>query len=194
MCSIRLAALLSLIAFLCTHCRLLLKRMLTAWRHLIFGVLVLFTWNTGAAEPSEREQQITAAYLYHFIQFTEWPEKPVVFRYCVYENADFADLLRKTYSDKTIGDASIEVSNINEQKLDDCHLIYFSQPVSTGFLQKISKYAILSVGSQKNFTASGGIIYLFEQDQKLRFYINNTAATTTGLKISSQLLKLSREP
>jgi len=66
--------------------------------------------------------------------------------------------------------------------------------VSSGFLQKISKYAILSIGSQKDFTQLGGIIYLFAEDQKLRFYINNTAATGSGLKISSQLLKLSREP
>ncbi len=195
MYSIGLAVLPSFLYFLRARCQALMKSMTTLWRHLMLSILVLSTCNTAAAEPSERELQITAAYLYHFIQFTEWPEKPAVFHYCVYRNAGFADLLRKTYSDKTVGDAGIDVSNIDEQiQTDDCHLIYFSQTVSAGFLQKISKYVILSVGSQKNFTEVGGIIYLFEADQKLRFYINNTAATDTGLKISSQLLKLSREP
>lgn len=195
MYSTLLAPLVSHIHFFFAHCRLLITSTAPVWRRLIVGVLALSTCNTTVAEPTDRELQITAAYLYHFIQFTEWPEKPTVFHYCVYQNANFADLLRKTYSDKTVDDASINVSNINEQKkLDDCHLIYFPQAVSPSFLQKISKYAILSVGSQKDFTQLGGIIYLFEEDQKLRFYINNSAATDTGLTISSQLLKLSREP
>lgn len=192
MCPTRLAALLSLIHFLPAYC---IKRMASVWRNPMVGVLALSACNAAVAEPSVRELQITAAYLYHFIQFTEWPERPAVFRYCVYQDARFTELLQKTYSDKTVGDARIDVSNINEQiKLDDCHLVYFPQTVPPDFLQKISKYAILSVGSQKGFTESGGIIYLFEDDQKLRFYINNTVATDTGLKISSQLLKLSREP
>lgn len=195
MYSSSLAALLSLIYFLSAHCHLLIKHIGAVWRHLMLAVLALSTWNGAVAEPSEREQQITAAYLYHFIQFTEWPQKPAVFHYCVYDNVGFADLLRETYSDKTVGDASIDVNNINDKaKLEDCHLIYFSQIAPAGFLQKISQYAILSVGSQKNFIELGGIIYLFEADQKLRFYINNSAATNTGLAISSQLLKLSREP
>ncbi|MFU8789911.1 MAG: YfiR family protein, partial [Methylobacter sp.] len=173
----------------------LMKHIGAIWRHLILGVLALCVCNAAVAEPSERELQITAAYLYHFIQFTEWPEKPSVFHYCVYDNEGFANLLRKIYSDKTVGDASIDVNNINDNASPDaCHLIYFSQTAPAVFLQKISQYAVLSVGSQKNFIELGGIIYLFEADQKLRFYINNTAAKDTGLTISSQLLKLSREP
>lgn len=189
------ATLLSLINGPHLSCRRLIKSMLSLGHQLIFGVLALCACNISAAESSERELQITAAYLYHFVQFTEWLNKPSVFHYCVYENTDFADLLRQTYSNKMIGEAHIDVTNINENiKLDDCHLIYFAQTVPVNFLQKISKYAILSVSAQKNFTESGGIIYLFEDNQKLRFYINNTVATEAGLKISSQLLKLSREP
>lgn len=186
----------SLIHYPHENCQPLIKPMLAvAWRHFILGAVVLCTWNTCYAEPSERELQIKAAYLYHFIKFTTWPDTPPVFHYCVYQDAGFANLLRKMYSDKTVGEASIDVTNINEQiKPDDCHLIYFSQTVSVDFLQKISQYAILSVGTDNRFTESGGIIYLFEQDQKLRFYINNAAATDAGLKISSQLLKLSIEP
>ncbi|MGZ5026906.1 MAG: YfiR family protein [Methylobacter sp.] len=166
-------------------------------RGLIFLSLALLSvCNTGIAEEAlERESQITAAYLYHFTKFTEWPAVSPVFHYCVYDDAGFTNLLQQTYHGKTIGDAGIDVKNINSQsKLDDCQLIYFPDPGPADFLKKVSKYPILSVGSQKDFTELGGVIYLFEEDQKIRFYVNNAAAINAGLKISSQLLKLSKEP
>jgi hypothetical protein len=152
--------------------------------------------NVGVAEESsDRKSQIIAAYLFHFTKFTGWPTVSPVFHYCVYEDADFAGLLKKTYSDKTVAGASIDVKNINAQsKWDDCQLIYFSEAAQKEFVEKISRYAILSVGAQNDFMQLDGIIYLFEEDQKIRFYINNVAATNAGLKISSQLLQLSKEP
>ncbi len=163
---------------------------------ILFALAFLSVWDISVAEePPERESQITVAYLYHFTKFTEWPAVSSVFHYCVYDNANFTNLLEQTYRGKTIGDASIDVKNINSQsKLDDCHLIYFPEPGPADFIKKISTYAILSVGSQKDFTELGGIIYLFEEDQKIRFYVNNAAAINVGLKISSQLLRLSKEP
>lgn len=165
-------------------------------RLILIAWAFLSAWNTSIAdELPERGAQITVAYLYHFTKFTEWPTVTPTFHYCVYEDANFADLLRQTYKGKTIGEASIVVKNINSQsKLDDCQLIYFSQPGPADFLKKASNYAILSVGNQKDFIELGGIIYLFEENQKIRFYINNAAAANAGLKINSQLLRLSKEP
>lgn len=167
------------------------------FRSLILVMLAsLCSWNIGVAEESSvRELQVKVAYLYHFTKFTEWPTASPIFHYCVYQNADFADLLRQAYNHKTIGEAHIEVQNINAQtQLDDCQLIYFPQTAPADFLVKISQRAILSVGAQEDFTKLGGIIYLFEEDEKMHFYINNAAAMEAGLKISSQLLNLSREP
>ncbi|MGZ4955235.1 MAG: YfiR family protein [Methylobacter sp.] len=163
---------------------------------ILFALALSSVWNTSVAEEQpERESQITVAYLYHFTKFTEWPTVSAVFHYCVYDNVNFTNLLQQTYSGRTIGDASIDVKNINSQsKLEDCQLIYFPEPGPADFLKKVSQYPILSVGSQKDFTELGGVIYLFEEDQKIRFYVNNAAATNAGLKISSQLLRLSKEP
>lgn len=179
------------------NCRWVTKFALAACCRLILVAwTLLFASNTSiASQPSERESQITAAYLYHFTKFTEWPTIAPAFHYCVYDDANFTDLLRQTYQGKTIGEASIDVKNISTQsKLDDCQLIYFSQPGAADFLKKVSSYPILSVGAQKDFIELGGIIYLFEENQKLRFYINNAVAVNVGLKINSQLLRLSKEP
>jgi hypothetical protein len=47
---------------------------------------------------------------------------------------------------------------------------------------------------QKDFIALGGIIFLFEEDQKIHFFINNVDAQEANLKMNSQLLALSRLP
>ncbi len=156
---------------------------------------LLCSWNIGLADESAvQELQITAAYLYHFPKFIEWPSAIPVFHYCIYQDADFTELLGTSYNDSATTSDRIEVKNIDaHSKLKDCRLIYFSQPAPAGFLERIAKLSILSVGTQKNFSDLGGIIYLFKEDQKMHFYINNAAATAAGLKIGSQLLRLSRE-
>lgn len=169
-------------------------------RLFLYGLAILLNVcvlnNTAVAdESSEQKLQLEVAYLYHFTKFTEWPIVSPVFHYCVYEDSNFTALLEKSFHDKAIGVTKIEVKNINAQTpLNDCQIVYFPQAAQGDLLSKASKLAILSVGTQKDFTELGGIIYLYEEDQKMRFYVDNKAATDAGLKISSQLLKLSKEP
>lgn len=142
----------------------------------------------------ERETKIKIAYLFHFSQFTEWAEISPVFNYCVYEDTHFSALLRQAYVSKKLNNSKIDVIDITEKSnVDECQLLYFPNTISTDVLAQIQKKPILSIGSQKNILEQG-IIYLFEDDQKIRFFINNTQALTAGLKISSQLLTLSKEP
>ncbi len=160
---------------------------------LLFGIY--YTLPSFADESFEREVKIKIAYLFHFNQFTEWTTKLPVFNYCVYENAHFSELLKQAYQGKKHGDMEIEIRNISAQSnVDNCQLIYFPNDISTDLLAKIRKKPILSVGTQKGFIEQGGIIYLFEENQKIRFFINNTGALAAGLKINSQLLALSKDP
>jgi hypothetical protein len=50
----------------------------------------------------------------------------------------------------------------------------------------------LTVGEAEGFAISGGVINFYTQNNKLRFEINPDAAERAGLRISSQLLRLSR--
>ena len=130
--------------------------------------------NTGSAEeePSDREQQLTAAYLFHFTQFTEWPTAGSIFHYCIYEDAGFTELLQKAYTGKTIGESQIDVKNINAQhSLDDCQLMYFSKTSPPDFLEKIRKLPILSVGMQKDFSKTGMINSFLKKIKKYVFLL-----------------------
>ncbi len=161
---------------------------------LFFSILFYAAPMFAADESTERENKIKIAYLFNFSQFTEWSVKPPVFNYCVYDDVPFSELLKNAYVGKTLGDSRIEVQNITEKSnINNCQLIYFPNKVSADLLTQMRKKPILSVGSQKNVLEQG-IIYLFEDEQKIRFFINNVTALASGLKISSQLLSLSKEP
>jgi hypothetical protein len=161
---------------------------------ILFACILFFGKPAFADEETERENKIKIAYLFHFSQFTEWTTKPSTFNFCIYDDISFSSLLKQAYVGKKLGDIPVNVQNITEKSnVDNCQLIYFPNLVSTELLSHLNKKPILSIGSQKNFVEQG-IIYLFEEEQKVRFFINNSVAIASGLKISSQLLSLSKEP
>jgi YfiR/HmsC-like len=175
-------------------------QLLSKFRHVlraIIAVLGMLCYTSPLAfadEEMERENKIKMAYLFHFSQFTEWVVKSPHFNYCVYDDIYFSKLLKESYVDKTLNGAEINVLSINDDSnVTTCQLIFFPNIAPQEILNKISRKPILSVGIQKNFIAQNGIIYLYEKDQKIRFYINNNVATEVGLKISSQLLSLSKD-
>jgi hypothetical protein len=49
---------------------------------------------------------------------------------------------------------------------------------------------VLTVGETEGFTESGGMINFVRQVNRIRFQINEVAAKSAGLKISSKLLSL----
>ena len=162
---------------------------------MIFIILNAFSLVFAFADTEiERTEKIKIAYLFHFSQFTEWTSQPSIFTYCVYDDSHFSALLKQAYLGKTLGSSQIEVQAVNAQSnLDSCQLLYFPNNTPSDVLSIVKKKQILTVGEQKNILEQG-MIYLFEDNQKIRFFINNSQALAAGLKISSQLLSLSKEP
>jgi hypothetical protein len=58
------------------------------------------------------------------------------------------------------------------------------------FLDETRAKPILTVSDDTDFTAEGGIVKLFEQQNKLRLEINIDEAERSGLTFSSKLLSL----
>ncbi len=171
-----------------------------SWFVICLRILILLVSISFCAAPTfaddestERENKIKIAYLFHFGQFIEWAVKSPAFNYCVYNDNSFSQLLKQAYSGKKLGNLQVDVMNVTDKSnVDNCQILYFPNAISTDLLAQIHKKPILSVGSQKNILEQG-IIYLFEDEQKIHFYINNKNALESSLKISSQLLALSKD-
>jgi len=146
---------------------------------------------------NERLMAIKAAYLYRFSLFIDWPEPHLgSFLICVADNSDYSHLIQFNLQNQYIKDEPIEVvSVLKTDDLSACQLLYIPKNIqhSADFLLKAKKN-ILTLGESMDFYHEQGMIYLYEQDNKIRFFINYEALKKNDFKIRAQLMKLSRTP
>ena len=151
-----------------------------------------------SAQTGELEYEVKAAFLLNFSRYVTWPAdrlKPP-FRICVYGSNPFGRWLRNAVSGERWQNGPMDVREI--QTLVEgqaCHLLYVPDTAGDVLADHWSGQTlpILTVGEPERFLEQGGMIRLFVENNKVRFSINQTAAETAHLHISSRLLRLARE-
>ena len=166
-------------------------------------VLLLATHGSRAQETSPSEYQLKAAFLYNFAKFVEWPtnvfaleDSPIVVG--VMGQNPFGEDLDNTIRNKTINKHPIEIKatdSISDAK--KCQILFISTSERdrlADILSGLRGASVLTVGEAdtQDFIKSGGMINFVLVNNKIRFQINNEAAKSAGLKISSKLLSLAQ--
>lgn len=152
------------------------------------------------AQKAERDE-LKAAFVFQFANYVEWPETafkdaaaPIVIG--IVKNESVAKTLTASVRGKTVGERSIEIVRVDEEKeADKCHILFIDSADDKrvdDFLSIVRTKPVLTVSDDNNFTEEGGIIKLFEQASKLRIEINIDEAERSGLTISSKLLSLAQ--
>jgi len=147
------------------------------------------------------EAQIKAVFLYNFTKYVDWPVE--AFRaaadpltVCVLGVDPFGSALEDTLRGEAVNDRKLAARHIESvDEAGGCQLLYVSSSEErelTRILKLLQGKPILTVGEMNQFAESGGMINLRTVQNKIRFDINEGAASRAGLKISSQLLKLGR--
>jgi hypothetical protein len=163
----------------------------------IWLLLTTSASRTQSSPPSE--YQIKAAFLFNFARFVEWPTKavagsssPMVIG--ILGENPFHDDLEKTIHNKTIDGHPLVVQEFRSLAEATNSNILFISNSEKARLEEIFKglkgTTVLTVGETEHFTESGGMINFVMEGTKIRFQINNDAASAAGLKISSKLLLL----
>jgi YfiR/HmsC-like len=164
-------------------------------------LLVSGEGRTQEAQPGE--YQIKAAFLFNFARFVEWPAKafsatnsPMIIG--VLGENPFHDDLAHTIQNKTVDEHSIQVKQFSSlTEATNCQILFISTSEKSRLPKIISGLkgtSVLTVGEMDQFIESGGMINFVIQGSKVRFQINNDAATGASLKISSKLLALAVHP
>jgi hypothetical protein len=79
--------------------------------------------------------------------------------------------------------------------LGDCQIVFISHSEKTRLteiLSSLEEKAVLTVSEMEDFTRTGGNINFYLDGNKVRFEINPDTASSRGINISSQLLKLGK--
>ncbi len=173
-----------------------------SWLAAMLWIFMLPVQSVSAqAQPAEREYQIKASILYHFLQFVEWPESafiqnPGELVVGVLGKDPFGAVLDRTLAGKTVRGKKLVIRRYaSPEDVEACHLLFVSTSVENRVkevLHSLTPTSVLTVGESARFTQHGGIIRLFEFKNKVRFEINQEAAQRATLRVSSKLLKLAR--
>ena len=172
-------------------------------RHTAFlilaGFLLYFRAATAVAQ-NVTEPGLKAAFIYNFVQFTDWPPEalpvtaPLVI--CVLGDAAIGDALERTVKGRIFAGHGISVSRVTvEGALRSCHLLYISGGTpkqAVEIVALVSGAPVLTISDVHEFARQGGIADFFVENGTMRFSINLEAAKRSRLQFSSKLLGLAR--
>ena len=170
---------------------------------IIFSCLCLGLWlaapSSRAQVPQLSEYQIKAAFLYNFGRFVDWPAETFAdskspFIFGLLGDNPFGNTLNEAFSGKTLNGHPVVVQLFhNLPDAMHCQILFISNSEKrrlADIIQSLHAASVLTVGENDHFTDAGGMINFITIDNKVRFQINDRAATAARLKISSKLLGL----
>jgi hypothetical protein len=139
-----------------------------------------------------RQARLAAAYVFNFLKFIEWPATSILEEVdvCFSGADDIRMALKEAVRDKPAGERRIKVRAVDQAGgYSGCDVLYVD---ATSALKLPSQgvEGILTIGDSSSFTAGGGVIRLYVDNNRLRFIINVDHAKRAKLQVSSNLLKL----
>ncbi|HVV01736.1 MAG TPA: YfiR family protein [Verrucomicrobiae bacterium] len=153
----------------------------------------------AARESQPSEYAVKAAFLFNFIKFVEWPEKSLPEKTStiligVYGHNSFYKDLEQTIQNKKIDEHPVSLQEVDTPAdAAKCQLVFIGATEKSHVAEVIGALkgkSILTVGETDGFIEAGGMINFVREGPKIRFQINNDAATAAGLQISAKLLML----
>ncbi len=154
-----------------------------------------------AAAPA-LEYAVKANYLYKFGPFVEWPSSAFAastapFKVCVLGNDPFDAALDEAVRGQTVSGHPVVVRRLQRVAGDpDCQVLYIARSAAqrpADILHLLRDAPVLTVTDEAQ-GVEGGIVHFVLRDGRVRFAIDQQAAKTSGLVLSSKLLGLAVEP
>jgi hypothetical protein len=151
------------------------------------------------AQPTAKEYEIKALFLYHFTNFVSWPHSAFTgdadpFRICLFGEDPFGKTIDLTVNNQQVDNHPLVVERINDiSALRTCHILFIhpsEQVRLEEVLNAIKDYPILTVSEIEGFVTKGGMIEFIKLDNKVGMGINPNALNAVNLKARAQLLKL----
>lgn len=138
--------------------------------------------------------------MYNFAKFVQWPDaafaqpqSPLIL--CVMGEDGFGPAL-DTVDHKLAQGRELQVRRrVRLEDAKSCHILFVAESERARLatvLHSVSGSSVLTVSDIDRFAELGGVIGLYNVDNKLRFSINPEQAHSASLQVNSQLLKLAK--
>lgn len=164
------------------------------------GAITLLLIIPSVASAQEvTESALKAAFIYNFVQFTEWPDRPPAsepFVMCVHGDTAAGDALERIVQGRNLAGHRIVLSRWDTAGPGQaCHVLYLpgiNAAQAAQLVAGLRDAPVLTISDIEDFNDVGGIVQFFFERGRLRFSIRHESAKRARLRISSRLLLLSR--
>lgn len=158
----------------------------------VLAMLCLSLAPVHAADNSllNRENQLKAAYLFHFAELAEWPEGSDI-AICLRGDNALGHYL-PALQGRRIAGRTVNVKLLDQGNMEDCQILFLGadQQLTEAIVDQARREHILLVGDSENFAHSGGMLQFSLRDNKLKLLVNLPAVRAAELKLSSKLLRM----
>ncbi len=163
-------------------------------------------WPVVAGAQQVSEYQVKAAYLFHFLNFVDWPQRAfrdaaAPFEICAIGTDPFGSDLDNTVAGKQVRGRSVRVRRLaGTPPAKDCHILFIAASERarvSWILDAVAGRPLLTVSELPEFEEQGGMIRFVVEQESVRLRINPKAVQGAGLQASSKLLAiatLTRKP
>ncbi|MCK5189747.1 MAG: YfiR family protein [Methylococcales bacterium] len=160
---------------------------------MLFSTSITSSW-----ARSVEKQAILAVLTLNIARFTSWPDNifnntDQVLNLCVYGN-NIVQQSFESINNKIIQNRTLHIINLSRlRNIDRCQLLYLSELNRNKLiplLVDLKSFPILTVGENKTFLQSGGMVALENINGKIQISVNLTMVRQSELSLSSRLLKL----
>ncbi|WP_171045552.1 YfiR family protein [Pseudoalteromonas rubra] len=164
-------------------------------KQLVAVCLLLLVCEGKAQNLSENE--LKAAFLYRFSQFSKWPPPPPEkLRFCVVGNSGLYQAVTSLLQAQDMENDTEVVELPNNQEISRCDILFLSQQnrqQTQYWLEDLERFPVLVVSDTSEGFRQGAMIGLIADANNLSFRVNLTDAKRRGLNFSAHLLKLATE-
>jgi hypothetical protein len=161
---------------------------------------LLLPWHAALAADQASAAAVKAAFVLNFAKFIRWPDdalaasQPV--NLCVIGDAAVADALATLVRGQQIEGHELAARLLKrDDALRECHVLFVSArdgEQAIGMVASVRNAPVFTVADCEKFTDAGGIAQLMNENGRMRFAINLSAATKARLSLSSKLLGLAK--
>lgn len=151
----------------------------------------------ASAGAQSDERAVKAAFVYNFIQFTQWPVPPEEpFQLCVLGQTPIDAQLDRLAGKPVLNGLRLVVQHVQPRDaLAGCHVLYIDDSQrarAEELLPRLGSAPILTVTDSDGLADRGLMIEIRKRQLKLGFEVNLVAARRANIAMSSQLLKMAQ--
>jgi hypothetical protein len=150
---------------------------------------------SSRAATSEPEDELKSAIVLSFLRYSEWPHSTsadTAVTVGVIGRPSLAEVLRRALDGQVVNGRPIRVLEIKSNETHSYQVLYVASDKSAEIKQAVagarSAHA-LTIGESDRFLDCGGVVNLSLVDGHMSFEVNLQALASTGITISSKLLR-----